>query len=131
MFQISLSNFWLDRIFQTSCQKLFVTSFRQIPLYFILHFPLGNLTFVTIYCCAVVQTLSYLHEHKFLWFGKKCVSSSDKLMLLWIILLLHAVHRQNGYMYLFNAQCTHQITVRSVACNKLEVSERQFWWRIN
>jgi hypothetical protein len=38
----------------------------QIPLNFPLHFPLDNLTFVPIYCCAVVQTLSKLHEQELL-----------------------------------------------------------------
>jgi hypothetical protein len=77
--QISLSIFWLERSFPIICQKLFDTSLSKIPLNFILQLPHGNLTFVPIYCCAVVLTLSKLHEQKFPWFRKKCESSSDKL----------------------------------------------------
>ena len=50
-------------------------------------------------------------------------------MLLCTILLLRAVHTSSGYLDLFYAHSTHQITVRSVACNKLKVSGSQLQWR--
>jgi len=40
-------------------------------------------------------------------------------MLVCIISLFHAVYTSSGYLDLFYAHCSHQITVCSVACNKL------------
>jgi len=42
-----------------------------------------------------------------------------------MISLLRAFHTSSGYLDIFHAHCTHEITVRSAACNKLEVSGRQ------
>jgi hypothetical protein len=47
-------------------------------------------------------------------------------MLLFITSLLHAVHISSGYLDLFYTQCTDQITVRSVACNKFGCQEGSF-----
>jgi hypothetical protein len=42
-------------------------------------------------------------------------------------LLLHSVHTSSGYLDLFYAQPTDQITVCSVGRNKLELSVRQLY----
>jgi hypothetical protein len=79
IFQITSSNVWIDRIFQSSAQKLFHIRLEQIPLYFSIHFSFNNLSFTHINCSAMVQSLSDLNDHAFFWFGKKCVSAPDKL----------------------------------------------------
>jgi len=43
-------------------------------------------------------------------------------MVICVILVLHAVHTSSGNFDLLHAHCTHQISVLSVACNKLELS---------
>jgi hypothetical protein len=48
--------------------------------------------FLAIYIFAVVQILSKMHEHVFLWFGRNMYQNKTGCKLLWIILLLHAVH---------------------------------------
>ena len=42
---------------------------QKIPLNFLPHFYSANLTFVPVYCCAVVPSLRKLHEQELLWFG--------------------------------------------------------------
>jgi len=64
-------------------------------------------------------------------YSKKTFSYSERninqhhtsYMLLCILSLLQAFHISSGNLDSFYAHCTHQITVRSVACNKLKVSE--------
>jgi hypothetical protein len=77
----------------------------------------------------VVQILSKLHENEY---SAKCTNVNHhqtSCMLLSIIPLLHSVDTSSAYLNLFYAHCTLQITVRSVACNKLEVSGRKWYWR--
>ena len=63
----------------TSSPHYYILNSDQIFLNFIHHFSLENLHFVPIYSCAVEQTLNNLHEHEFLWSGKKCEPASVKL----------------------------------------------------
>jgi len=73
----------------------------------------------------MVQILSKLHEHEFSYSGRNLSQHQTSSQLLCIISLLRPVRTSSGYLDLFYAHCTHQITVRSVACDKLGVSERQ------
>ena len=66
--------------FQATAQTLFDIIVHKTPLNFPLYFCFDNLTFVTIYCCAMLQTLSKLHEHELFSFVKKCESTRDKLI---------------------------------------------------
>jgi hypothetical protein len=69
--QISCSNFWVDRMFQASARTLFHIRFKPNPLKFFLNFSFHILTFVPLYCCAVVQKLCNLQENEFLRFLKE------------------------------------------------------------
>jgi hypothetical protein len=94
----------------------------QIHLHVQLHISFDFLTCVPIYCCAVVQTCTS-RNRKSSNLGIKVSHHQKSHTLLCIISLLHAVHTSSGYLDLFYAQCTDQITVRSVACSKLKVSQ--------
>ena len=83
--QISCSNFCVDRKFQAAAHILlyyiyFILHSYQIPLNFLFNFPLISYhSYLWVYCCGLVHALRKLCEDKFLWFGKKWESVSDKL----------------------------------------------------
>jgi hypothetical protein len=54
--------------------------------------------------------------------GRNVSQHQTSYMPLCIISQLHAVHTSSGYLDLFYAHCAEQMAVRSVACNKLEIS---------
>ena len=77
--QISCSNFRLDRSFKQVYRHYCIFDSHQFPLNFILQFSFANPTFLPICYCAMVQTLSKLHEHELFCLRKKCDSVSDRL----------------------------------------------------
>ena len=110
---------------QVHRQSLLLDS-DQIPLNFLLHFFFDILKFVPINSCAVVQKLNKLHEQEFFWFGKDCQSASDKLHAALYNFTATCSSPIQWISDLFYTHCTHQITVCSLPCNELEVSERKF-----
>lgn len=109
-FQISCSKFWVERISLANAQILFDFDLDQIPLTFLNNFSFDNQTFKPIYCCAVVQILSNLHENKLFWTGKKSERASCKLCVVCIVSLLSTVHTLRECLYVFYAHCNHQDT---------------------
>jgi hypothetical protein len=113
--------------FKQAHRQTLVLDSDQIPLIFLLHFSFHILKFLPIYCCAVVQTLSKMHQHEFPWFGRNVSQHQISCTLLCIISLLRAVHTSSGYVDLFYAHCTDLMTVCSWACNELEVPWRKWY----
>jgi len=83
---------------------------HQIPLNSLLNFFFGSLTFVPIYCYAVVDIYSMLREYKVLWSGRNISQHQTRCMLLCIIPLLHAVHNQVDILI----YCMHTVLIRSL-----------------
>ena len=124
--QISLSNFWFDRTFPTGGQTLVGIRLRPNNLYnVLLHFSFGVLTFVPIHCCAVVQTISKLHEQGFLCWENKCDSTSEKQHATVNNFTVTCSSQIKKKIGIFLQTVVHQITVRYLACNKVYVSERK------
>jgi hypothetical protein len=67
----------------------------------------------------VVQTLRKLHDHEYYFFGRNVSQHQTNCTLRSIISLFHAVHTSSGYLDLFYADCTDQITVRLLVFNEL------------
>ena len=115
--QISCSIFWLDRTFQASAQILLDNRFKPNSLKFPVLLSFDIQTFVPIYCYAVVQILSNLHEHEYSAYYTIVNQYQTSCMLLCIISLLHTVHTSSAYLNLFYAHCSLEITVCSIFCN--------------
>jgi len=74
----------------------------------------------------VIQTVSKLHEEG----SERNVSQHHaSCILLCIQSLLQALHTSSGHLDSFYAHCAHQRTVRTLACNELEVSGRKWYGR--
>ena len=98
LYKILYSNFWVETSFKGCAQTL---------------------TFI-----SMVHILSTLHEREFTDWRRNVSLHQKRCKLLCIISLLQAVYTSSEYRYSFYAHCTHQITVCSVGCNKLELSGR-------
>ena len=114
---------WTE-IFKQLQRNYLILYTDQIPLHFLINFSIVILPFVPIYSCGLVHTLWKLHEQDYLWFGKKCESASNYILLC-VISFLHAVHTSSAYLDLFYSQRSHQSTIRCLACNKLKVPGMQ------
>ena len=118
---------WTESFKQTH-RHYFMFDTDQIPLNFLLNFPL-----ISYHSHIYIVVDWYTHygnctntNSSDLWSNVNQYQTS--CILLYIISLLHALHTSSGYLDLFYAHCTHQSTVRSLACNILEVSGRQVQW---
>jgi hypothetical protein len=124
--KILCEKFWKTKRFKQVHRISFILNYDHCPLNFLLHISFDILKFLPTYSCALLQTLSKLHKHEFLWFGRFVIQHQTSCMLLCIISLLHVIRKSSGYLDLFYAHSVHQITVCSLACNKLEISERKW-----
>ena len=76
----------------------------------------------------MIQTISKLHEKG----SERNVGQHQaSCILLCIQSLLQALHTSSGHLDSFYAHCAHQHTVRTLACNELEVSGSKWYWRNN
>ena len=114
---------WTERFKQVH-KKYFILHSGKISLNFIHHFAFNKVTLEHVYCCAVVQALSKMHENELFWFVKKWESAST-YTLLCIISFLNWVHTIRRKQECFVHTVFLQVTVHSVASNKSEVSRSQ------
>jgi len=82
------------------------------------HFSFALLRFLAICSGLVIQTLCKMHDDLF---GRNVRQHHTSYIPLCIHSLLQALHTSSGYLDSFYAHCTHELTVRRLACNKLEV----------
>jgi len=131
----------LQIFFASSCAKFYIQTcwwkerFKQVHRNYFIWLRLYFLTIPTlffiwqphnrtyIFFCSGTDIKEFARKRIFC-FDKGVSQHQTNCMLLFIISLLHTVHKWCGYLDLFYAHCTHQMTVCSVACNKLEISGR-------
>jgi hypothetical protein len=111
--------------FQAREQKIFHIMLDQFCLSSLLNFLFDIPKFLTIFFSDCNRDIMQ-NARRSVWEEMFVSITQAGCNLLLINSLVHVIHTSCGYLELFYAHCTHLITVRSVACNKLEVSGRKW-----